>query len=238
MAVVVRPNQLVKSSLIRDLDGYTYKATYHVEGLTGDILVTALDAAGIPAYNQEHPNIPYCLAKEYEVTPTSGTSAYVTVTYKSLTFDWGISDLQNSYEGTLVSDTTGVDKTGAPIVLTYDGNPKYPRPVSYLAPRATLVLERYAILTDDQLDNLMNSYLGKVNAVVWHNSAPLTWLCAGIKATPVNHTSRYKMVYTFVKNPNKWIARVRVDPPLQANPQTGNGYGEFEIYPTADFSAI
>lgn len=241
-------------SLKRGSEGYEAERVYIVEsaGTPEARLYSAITTAGIPQFGDPHPVIPDVQVNDITASPVTGATpnlVKVRVNYAGpspedliAAGETDVSSGEISFNTSLASELTYRDINGQFIIVEWRGgtiSTKYAG-IEVQRPQLSVRLKR----TESALPkSVIENFLGKVNSTSWAGFPPKTWLCT---AVDVNEESAGKFVvdYGFSYKADDWRVEVTVGltqaqiDELPLDVDSGNGFGIFDVYKTADFNAL
>ena len=240
-------------SISFDGEGHSMNRVYLVDGVGGTAeskLYNAITTAGIPQYNDPHPIIPKVVVTKIAASPEgSGSQIRVTVTYSlpdpstvATTSTASTTPLTTSISTGLTSDQVYRDINGDFMVVTWLGAVIATRYVSADVQKPQISVSFKRTETSIPKTAIAN-FLGKTNSVPWSGFPAKTWLCTQINATE-DKAGEFNVDYSFSYNPEDWrvevylnLTQAQIDE-LPPDVDTGNGYGVFDVYKTADFNIL
>jgi len=240
-------------SISFDGDGYTTQRIYLVDGVGGlpeSRLYNAMTTAGIPQYGEAHPILPDVIVTKVDAKPEgSGGQVRVTVSYSlpdPATIDTSLPDDPTPKTTTLSSNVANEkvsrDINGEFMIVTWSGGVFSTKYVSADVQKPQLSVS-FKRIESSIPKGIIANYLGKINSVPWSGFPAKTWLCSSIDATE-DKPGIFNVDYSFTYNADDWRLQVYMNltqeqiDELPPNVDTGNGFGIFDVYETADFNSL
>jgi hypothetical protein len=234
------------SRISQNKDGFRVDRIALVSGVTGDPderLYNAITDAGLPDYGDEHPSISGIYLNELSADVIDPETVKVTLSYynDSATAEGG--ETTSRASGSTNIEETKLDINGDDMTTRYvDGSIIYPK-VSFTAeierPRVTFDFE-YTVSSFPK--TTIDTYLGKINSVIWNGYAVETILCVAVDVN--QEGSLYRVRISFAYNADTWafLAKMPTAPPLTAHATDPDsdlnlttGIRPFDVYDQVDF---
>ena len=230
-------------------NGKRIDRTAIVSGLTGDIntlLESAITDGALPNYGDAYPTDSAITLNSITAEPKSGGDYLIRMSYFTETgSETGSANATSRASATTVSEETKLDITGAAMTTQYikDG--------AIISERFTADIERPRVTFDFEYISAtfpqatINTYLGKINSVIWNGYAVETILCTAVNVS--QQGAEYQVRMSFAYNADTWafLARTSYAPPLTdhgTSPDAGldnaTGTRPYDVYSTVDFTAL
>jgi hypothetical protein len=242
----VQQNIQANSRVSRNKDGFRVDTVAIVSEIDGDEdlrLYTAITGSGLPSYGDEHPSIDNIYLNEITADIIDQETVKVKLSYynDSATAEGG--ETTSRASGSTNIEETKLDINGDDMTTRYvDGSVIYPK-VSFTAeierPRVTFDFE-YTVSSFPK--TTIDTYLGKINSVIWNDYAVETILCVAVDVN--QEGSLYRVRISFAYNADTWafLAKMPTAPPLTAHATDPDsdlnlttGIRPFDVYDQVDF---
>jgi len=244
------------ATIQEDESGYKAVRVARVTGLSGDKaqrMYDALNAPGVPVYNESHPVIPGIYCKSRSAKAQGPESAMVTLEYRRPDSNGGSNPDEDQIEiGSSVQESeTNTDVNGDLLKVYYlpeDADPGTEEieqvcTASVAYPQTVLRIRRKEGRSPE---DKATTYTGTVNSTSWRGYDANTWLCRSIQGISNDGGDTYDVTYEFQLNWYYWQAKVvYIDSSNGETPGDvsepgpgmihGNGVGYYDMYPQMDF---
>lgn len=238
---------------------------FRVIGLTDtdyDVLGSALDTSGVPAYNSQPAESRYknLAARNREARLVDGEQGIVDVDVTYLPYENTLGSLKlgqlvAEFGGSVQQVSTNLDREDQVVTVSYTYPADYlPDPslrgetveqggtITYLEPNTVLVVR--GRLGSARAWMIVKGLQGKTNGASFVGGAIGTWLCTSARARPVDVTGTpvYDIEVEFQYAPKGWKPWVTFRDPNTGEPPPdlvqGTGYKQVESYEQANFEAV
>lgn len=240
------------ASARRTADGLEVTRVALVRDLVGSAsqrLVSALTAAGLPAYGSPHPNEPGSLLQSIEADPVNSNDSVLRVrlTYSpraaSTQARLDNADVPNAitgirFQAVSVQEQTNEDRFGVRMLNKYTG----PEGIVSELVTVSLNVPRLQVSINKNLVNppkeIATDYIGRVNSAPWSGYSPRTWLCTDIQSQ--QRDGLWRTDYTFLYRPETWDTEhvLKIGGVTPSKSREGNGVATYENYEQANFNVL
>lgn len=239
----------IASRVSKDANGLRIDRVAHITGVTGNAdtrLINALNDASMPDIGDAHPVETGIYLREISGRVIDPETVEVTLSYYyepgAIT---GSSNATSSASATTAFEETRFDKDGNQLVTQYVASGLQVDRDTFIAeverPRVTFDFQ-YRSATFPQTD--INTYLGKINSVIWNGYAIETILCTAINVS--QNESDYTVRFSFAYNADTWVFNARTtyqptgDHPTDVDSALDktNATRPFDVYDTVSFAAL
>jgi len=241
----------IDSRITETDNGFRIERTAIVTGVTGNAdtrLINAMNDAQMPSIGDAHPQDSTIDLREKSGRVIDPETVAVTlVYYREDGSETGSSNATSRASATTSIEETKFDSSGNPLVTQYvhsAGSVQVDREnftAEVERPRVTFDFE-YKSATFPQTD--INTYLGKINSVIWNGYAVETILCTAVNVDQTGDD--YRVRFSFAYNPDTWAFKARTQyTPSGAHPTNPDsdlnlttGERPFDVYSTVDFTPL
>ena len=234
----------------RTKDGYRADRIAIVQGVTGTAsqrLYNAITDAGLPAYGSAHPSISSIYLNDITGDVIDPETVRLTLSYYDDPSSADGGQTTSRASGTTTVEETKLDINGDAMTTQYSLSTGGIIPAERFTaeverPRVTFDFE-YIVSTFPQ--TTIDTYLGKINSVIWNGYAVKTILCTAVNVS--QQGDDYQVRISFAYNADTWafLARTSNPPVLLAHPtdvdallDLTTGTRPFDVYNTVDFTAL
>lgn len=245
------------SSITRDKSGWRIERVAIVTNVLGEpsspsasaAMYQAITDGLLPALGDPHPSIATVYLDSLNCEPLGNGRYRVRMSYSDERGFPAADNIAKRVSASTAPSTTGVDKVGNNLSTVYQTQNDIDNSwfsyeffdANIERPRATFDFEYTVSGAFPQ--TLINTYLGKLNSVIWNGYAIKTVMCSNIMISPQGDD--WRVAISFVHNPDGWEYTAQIATPVEhvvnwtdVNLDTTTGRRDFEIYQTVDFTAL